>query len=91
MPIGVKLRILRYELVGFARVAPPGDSACPQFWGKEKSVISSSVHKNEHSRLQNMQNVQFLDILPRIGVGVSAPGAQLAQDSQTGVSQICLT
>ena len=37
-----------------------------------------------------MQNVQFLNILPGIGVGVSAPGAQLAQDSQTGVSRTCL-
>ena len=38
-----------------------------------------------------MQNVKFQDILPGIGVGDSAPGAQLAQDSQTGVSQIFLT
>ena len=36
-----------------------------------------------------MQNVQFPDILPGIGVGASAPGAQLAQDLQTGVFQIC--
>ncbi len=38
-----------------------------------------------------MQNVQFPDTLPRIGVGVSAPGAQLAQVSLTEVFQLCLT
>ncbi len=42
-------------------------------------------------RMQIMQNALFLNILPGIRVGVSAPGAQLAQDSHTGFYQIGLT
>ena len=31
--------------------------------------------------MQIMQNIQFHEILPRIGVGVSAPGARLSKTS----------
>ncbi len=56
--IGIKLSIFRKDpFVNLAQVAPPGDSACPQFWGLSRLCPRRSAPPPSRDRAPRRQRL----------------------------------